>query len=478
VRHRLGTQAVQEPLLSFSQRLQEIRTGFERPFWVANITEIFERLSYYGAFASLALYLQERLNFSTEQTGTLTGIFGGMVWFLAAFGGAAADRLGFRRALSLAYLILGVAYFLIGSIAAPWLAPVRNAVPLEVFVGVILVLPALGISLVKPCVVGTTARASKENVRSVGYSIYYTMVNIGGAAGPFYASWAHYRLGVENVYRIAALSVFAMFFVVLFFFREPRRADSAPPPSIATVARNFCVVVGNAWLVLPVLAIALLLRIAVAFSVLTVPWWIWAGLLALVLAGISRFMWFLLLFTGYWIVFWQQYISLPGYIHGYINANADVEMILVTDGLTVICLTLAVNYLIRKIPAFQAVILGTVITSVSWLILALRPTVWGAVLSLFVLALGEITQQPRYYEYISRLAPPEQQGTYMGFAFLPIGIGSLIGGWFGGTLLHHFGEVRHRPARMWWVVTGVGLATAALLWIYDRALNVSGRAQA
>ncbi|MGA9930299.1 MAG: MFS transporter, partial [Terriglobales bacterium] len=133
--------------------------------------------------------------------------------------------------------------------------------------------------------------------------------------------------------------------------------------------------------------------------------------------------------------------------------------------------TLAVNYLTRRIPAFQAVILGTVITSLSWVILALRPTLWGAVLSLFVLALGEIIQSPRYYEYISRLAPPGQQGTYMGFAFLPIGIGSLIGGWFGGTLVHHFGEVTHQPARIWWTVTGVGLATAAVLWIYDRIVS-------
>src|SRR5271154_2018741 len=380
--------------LSFSERFREIRTGFERPFWVANISEIFERLSYYGAFASLALYLQERLNFSTEQTGTLTGIFGGMVWFLAIFGGAAADRLGFRRALSMAYLILATAYFLIGSIGAPWLAPVRNAVPLSLFVGFILILPALGISLVKPCVVGTTARASKENVRSIGYSIYYPMVNIGGAAGPYFASWAHRHLGVESVYRVAALSVFAMFFVVVFFFREPRKVGDAPPPSIATVARNFCVVVGNYRLVLPVLAIAILLRVALLiYPRFTLPWWIWVGLLALVLAGISRFMWFLLIFTGYWVVFWQQYISLPGYIHGYINGNADVERILVTDGLTVICLTLAVNFLIRKVPAFQAIILGTLITSVSWLIVAFRPTVWGAILSLFVLALGEITQQ-------------------------------------------------------------------------------------
>jgi proton-dependent oligopeptide transporter, POT family len=459
--------------LTFAERLQDIRTGFERPFWIANITEIFERLAYYGAFASLALYLQEKLDFSTQQTGTLTGIFGGMVWFLAIFGGAAADRLGFRRALSTAYLILGAAYFLIGSIGASWLAPVRNVVPLGIFVGFILMLPAIGIALVKPSVVGTTARASRENVRSIGYSIYYTMVNIGGAAGPLFASWAHRHLGVENVYRVVAVGVVSMFFVVLIFLQEPRQTSDAPPPSLATVARNFCVVVGNARLVLPVLLVALLLRIALWLRPgWSVPWWIWAGMAVLVLAGISRFMWFLVIFTGYWIVFWQQYISLPGYIHGYINPNADVEMILVTDGLTVICLTLVLGFLTRKIPPFPAVILGSVITSLSWVILALRPTVWGAVLSLFVLALGEITQAPRYYDYISRLAPAEQQGTYMGFAFLPIGIGSLIGGWFGGTAVHHFGEVQHRPALIWWSVTAVGLVTTVLLWVYDRIMQM------
>jgi dipeptide/tripeptide permease len=420
--------------MSFSQRLEEIRTGFERPFWVADITEIFERLSYYGAFASLALYLQEKLNFSTEQTGTLTGIFGGMVWFLAIFGGAAADRLGFRRALSLAYLILAAAYFLIGSIGASWLAPVRNAMPLGLFVGCILILPALGVALVKPCVVGTTARASRENVRSIGYSIYYTMVNIGGTAGPFVASWAHRHLGVEKVFRVAALSVFAMFFVVLFFFKEPERQTNEPAPSMAATLKNFFTVLSNA-----------------------------------------RFMLFLLIFTGYWIVYWQQFISIPGYIHNYINPAADVEFILITAPLAVIFLTLIINYIIRKLPAFQAVILGTIVSSLSWFIVSFWPTVPGAVVSIFVLALGEMIQAPRYYEYISRLAPPGQQGTYMGFAFLPIGIGSLIGGWFGGRVMHHFGEVLHQPERAWWVISGVGILTALLLWIYDRIIKPTGQ---
>lgn len=416
--------------MSLSQTLSDVRSGFERPFWVANISEIFERLSYYGAFASLAVYLQEKLNFSTEKTGTLTGIFGGMVWFLAIFGGAIADRLGFRRALSLAYLILTCAYFLLGSIGAFWLAPVRNAVPLSLFVGFILILPALGISLVKPSVVGTTARASSEKVRSLGYSIYYTMVNIGGAAGPYVASWAHRHLGVENVFRVAALSVFLMFFAVLFFFREPKQAPGAPRPSISTTLKNFLTVIGN-----------------------------------------PKFMLFLLIFTGYWIVFWQQYISLPGYLHGYVNANADVELVLVTDGLCVIAFTVLLNYLTRKIPAFSAIILGTFVTSLAWLVIAFYPTIWGAVISIVVLAMGEIIHQPRYYEYISRLAPPDQQGTYLGFAFLPIGIGSLVGGWFGGRVMHHFAEVQHQPARAWWTITAVGLLTAVLLLIYDRIVQ-------
>src|SRR5712671_1840668 len=297
--------------MSFSQRFHDVRTGFERPFWVANISELFERLSYYAAFASLARYLHEALSFPTERAADLAGLFGGLVWFLAIFGGAVADRLGFRRALSLAYLILSGSYFLLGSIGAPWLAPVRNAVPLVVLVTVVLMLPALGIALVKPCVVGTTARSSHENVRSIGYSIYYTLVNIGGFIGPLVASWVHKNLGVENVFRVSALSVLLMFFAVLLFFKEPRRSGDAQTASLAETAKNF-------------------------FTVLTNP----------------RFMVFLLIFSGYWTVYWQEYIVLPIYIHGYIDPKADVEFILITGAITVICLQFLVTYLTRKIPPF------------------------------------------------------------------------------------------------------------------------------
>jgi proton-dependent oligopeptide transporter, POT family len=421
--------------LTFSERLREIRTGFERPFWVANISELFERLSYYAAFASLARYLHETLNFRVEQASSLTGLFGGLVWFLAAFGGTLADRLGFRRSLSLAYLILSCSYFLLGSIGSPWLAPVRNAMPLGVLVTIVLMLPALGVALVKPCVVGTTARASKENVRSIGYSIYYTLVNIGGAAGPYVASWVHQHMRVENVFRVAALSVFAMFFAVLLFFKEPRRSGETQTVSLGQAAKNFATVIGN-----------------------------------------PRFMLFLLIFSGYWVVYWQEFIILPLYIHDYINPKTDTELLLITGPLTVIALQMVVSFLTQRLPAFRAITLGTLISGLAWIILIAHPTVPMAVLTLFAVSLGEITQSPRYYEYISRLAPPGQQGTYMGFAFLPIGIGSLIGGWFGGILIHHFGEVLHQPGRIWWCVTAVGVATAALLWVYDKTLGATSTA--
>jgi len=416
--------------MSLAQRIGEVREGFERSFWVANVSEIFERLAYYGSFASLANYLRETLNFPTQQTGTLTGIFGGMVWFLAIFGGAVADKLGFRRALSLAYLLLTVAYFLLGSIGAPWLAPVRNAVPLELFVGCILILPALGISLVKPSVVGTTARASKENVRALGYSIYYTMVNIGGAAGPLAASLARRHLGAGKIFYIAAAVVFVMFFLVVTLFREPKRSDDVPKPSVGETLRNFLTVMRN-----------------------------------------PKFMIFLLIFTGYWIVFWQQWIVMPVYLHEYVNKDIDVELVLVTDSILVISCTIVVNYLLRKVAAFSAIVLGTLVSSLCWLVLVWRPSMWGAVGAIAVLAIGEMIQQPRYYEYISRLAPPGQQGTYMGFAFLPLGIGSLIGGWFGGKMLHYFGEQMGKPEYAWYTIVFVGLVTTMLLWIYDRIVR-------
>jgi MFS family permease len=218
---------------------------------------------------------------------------------------------------------------------------------------------------------------------------------------------------------------------VLLFFKEPRRTGESETPSLGQVGKNFLTVLSN-----------------------------------------PRFMLFLLIFTGYWVVFWQEFIALPLYISAYIDPNANTARILATDPIVVICFTMIIGFLTKKMHAFHAIVLGTLISSLAWILLIVHPSVWMAVATLVVVAIGEITQQPRYYDYISRLAPPDQQGTYMGFAFLPLGIGSFVAGKFSGWLMHHYGEELHQPKMVWWWVVGVGVATTLLLWVYDRLVRV------
>ena len=418
--------------MSFGQRLAEIRTGFDRPFWVANFTELFERVAYYGTSAVLAIFLSEQLHFSKELTGWIMGTFGFVVWFLPVLGGTLADRFGFRRSLMFAYLVMTVGYFLLGSLSAPWMEGARRALTDRWLVLGILMVPALGPAVVKPCVAGTTARASRENVRSIGYSIYYTLVNIGGTLGPVMA-WLVRKplgLGIENVFRVAVLSVFLMFLVTLFFFREPNHPGEHQVTSVAAALKNMFVVLRN-----------------------------------------FRFVLFLLIFSSFYIVFWQEFVSAPLFLRGYVDPNANADLLLSIDAFTVICFQILIAYLTRRIPAFAAMTLGLLISSLSWLILALHPTTAGFIAALVVLALGEITQSARYYEYVSRLAPPGQQGLYMGYAFLPIAIGYFIAGPLGGYLLRYFGDVVHQPQRMWWVVSGVGIAGTLLMVAYDRVFK-------
>ena len=368
-----------------------------------------------------------------EQASSLTGLFGGLVWFLAVFGGTHRRPAGLPPLSFAGLLILSCSYFLLGSIGSPWLAPVRNAMPLGVLVTLVLMLPALGVALVKPCVVGTTARASKENVRSIGYSIYYTLVNIGGAAGPYIASWVHQHMRVENVFRVAALSVFAMFFAVCCFSKSHAVLAMTQTVSLAQSAKNFLTVISN-----------------------------------------PRFMLFLLIFSGYWVVYWQEFIILPLYIHDYIDPNANTELLLVTGPLTVIC-TATGGQLCHSTDARVSrhhagdTDLGPGMADSDC---ASHGAHGG---SYAVCGFGRrdhaVASLLRIY-FAARATRPA--GHLHGLCI------SADRNWFAGgrmvrrKLIHHFGEVTHQPGRIWWAVTAVGVATAALLWIYDKT-HTAGR---
>ena len=418
--------------MDLARRLREIQSGFQPSFWVANFTEIFERLAYYATTAVLAIYLSEQLHFSSVLAGTLQGIAGFVVYGLAIVAGALADRFGFRRTLMCAYLVLTIGYFLLGSIESSWMVPLRHAIGDKWLVSVVLLVPALGPGMVKPVVAGTAARASTESVRSLGYSIYYTLVNIGGALGPLMAWFIRepLHLGIANVFRISAASVFLMFWVTLLFYSEPGRAEEAKVESVLDTFTNIFMVLGN-----------------------------------------FRYVGFLLISSGFYIVYWQIFISVPRFIRTYVDPHAAVDRALSIEAFTVIACQIIVTYLTRRIPAVETIAIGFLVAALSWILLAVHPTMFTLGVLLVILALGELTQASRYYEYCSRLAPPDQQGLYMGYAFLPIAIGYAVAGSLGGYLLDQFGDVLRRPNAMWWPIVAIGVLTAALMWIYGKVVR-------
>ncbi|HVB33920.1 MAG TPA: MFS transporter [Patescibacteria group bacterium] len=423
--------------MDIARRLGRIRAGFGAAFWVANTSELFERLAFYGQQAFLLLFLTEKLKLSVVAAGELMGWFGLMVYALPVLVGSLADRFGFRRALAVAYLFAGTGYFLLGSVSSSWMRPVRTAVPLYWLLLAILMVTALGPALVKPCVVGTVAVSSTEAVRSIGYSIYYTLVNVGGALGPLIGAAIVPGFGMEGVFRFCSLAVFAMVAVVLLFFHEP--AEPGAGRAVATV------------------------REALANTLLVLRNW--------------RFVLFLAIFSGYWVTFYAFFVVMPSYIHRYVApamSAAAIGRLLAIDGLMIIFFQVLVSYLTRAVATFGAMIAGVVLAALSMFTLSLHRSIWMAVAALVVFSLGEMTQAPRFYEYVSRLAPSGQQGVFMGYAFLPVALGYFISGQIGGRLLDYYGGVLHRPQQLWWVLGGIGAMTAALMAVYNR-LFVPGR---
>jgi MFS family permease len=137
--------------------------------------------------------------------------------------------------------------------------------------------------------------------------------------------------------------------------------------------------------------------------------------------------------------------------------------------MTIIVVTIPATALARRLKPLTAMVLGFVLATTCWFVMGAVPTVAGAVVAMMIFALGEGIQSPRYYEYVAALAPPDQVGTYMGFAFLPIALGTFIAGWSSGYLVRHYVEGGNPSAPQMWYVVGVyGVVSTILMVLYDR----------
>jgi POT family proton-dependent oligopeptide transporter len=401
--------------------------GFSRTFWVANTLELFERFAFYGSKAVLTIYLAQRVGLGPEAAGSLAGLFSGVLYFLPILAGTLVDRYGFKRSLAACFSIFCVGYFLIGLAGLSFGQSIVAAVGKGPYIFAVLMLTAVGGSLIKPCIVGTVARTSAPESKSLGYSIYYTLVNIGGALGPILALGVRENLGIEYVLIMSSVTSFFCLLGTLLFFREPERAaDETAPTSFAKVLRDMLMVFRN-----------------------------------------LRFLGFLVIFSGFFIMFWQIFYSLPFYLTETLHFGR-FELIETVDAWTLILLTVPISALVRRWRPVRAMAAGLFVASASWLLIALAPSWKMVAVAMAVFAIGEGMQAPRFYEYVADLAPREQVGTFMGFAFLPVAIGSVVGGLLGGHLVQSFVRGSDHPERMWWVISGIGFVSTVLMVLYDR----------
>jgi proton-dependent oligopeptide transporter, POT family len=427
--------------MAAQSRVTKLFKDFPSTFWVANSLELFERLAYYAQQVVMIIFLRNHLKFSEIDAGTLSSIFGGFVYLLPIFAGTFADKYGFRKAFSFAFFVMMLGYFLIGSVGSPLLSGIVRVIPLFWLLAILLVFTAIGESFIKPSVLGTIALSTTPETKSLGYAIYYMLVNVGGAIGPLIAYFFRERIGIESVYMVSATTCGLMFLGTLIFYKSPAAQVVSEQPSLRTKFKDMARVLVN-----------------------------------------GRFMVFLLIFSLYWIMFWQTFVIIPLYVTDFISKGAPFELIESVDAWAIIILQVIVNRMTGKLPPITAIVVGFGISTLTWFVIALHPTIWMIVAALVVWSIGEMTQAPRYYEYIADHAPKGQEALFQGYAFLPIAIAWFIGGTFGAWLyttetkglLVRSGEtiqVLGQPTGIWLVLAAIGILATLLMLSYNSYIS-------
>ena len=181
---------------------------FPRAFWTANVVELFERAAYYAVFIAITLYLTDVVGYDDIWAAWIGGVFSAGLYFLPPFTGAFADKIGFRKAIILAFALLTIGYFTLG--ALPYKSTVLPAIVILMFGG----------SFIKSIITGTVAKTSDSTTRARAYSIFYGMVNVGAFLGKSFAYPIRIYLGLEWINFYAAGMTFLALIVVYVFYRN------------------------------------------------------------------------------------------------------------------------------------------------------------------------------------------------------------------------------------------------------------------
>ena len=489
---------------------------FPSTFWVGNTMEIFERMSWYGFFALSSLYITGSvesggLGFSSEDRGLLQGVVTFFIYLFPFFTGALGDRYGFKKMLLVAYCVLSPAYYLMGQM---------KTFP-TFFMAFFLV--GIGAAIFKPLIVGTIGKTTTKKTGSLGFGIFYMMVNIGGFLGPFLAG-AIRTEGWNYVFIASSIWIALNIPLLLIFYKEPTDEHASESKrSFGKVMSDMMEVLGNGRFFVTVFVMLFIFVMGSKwFSVGQVFLYggIWLGanfILDAIFAamgrkswrmrvGNSRFLLFLLLLSSFWVAFNQIFLTLPEYIRdfsqtqvlldalgramswlgfgpngidtmrsilGMPDGRVKPEQIINLNALSIIFFQILVSTFVVRFKALVTIMLGIGITAVSFILLAFGVNPWLVVAGVVIFSFGEMMASPKAKEYTAHaVAPPDQVGLYMGYYMWCTALGNLFGGILSGRLYGWLARDLGRPDIMWVVFAGFSVLCAILLFIYHKTVGV------
>jgi dipeptide/tripeptide permease len=509
---------------------------FPRVFWSANVTELFERAAYYSMASFVVIYLGQ-LGFGDYWPSVLNGsVLWTLVYFLPILSGTIADQIGFKRSLLIAFVLLTIGYGLVGSpvwFGGAGLSPTvasevtaTRSIVIPVVAGILLI--GIGGSVIKPCVSGTVQKIAGARA-TLGFAIFYMIINIGSLFGRGTGYVVRRGYGTVTIVEVVAVCAAAAAGLVYFASRSVKAKEQGKGARMAIPFLAIVVGAGAAisWLVGGAVRAetgnSLSYIFAVAACASVVAFFVVLGfyqepavaidapakprrsigriLLDMVLVLKSgRFTLFLIVMSGFFFVYNQVYNVLPLYAKRVIEASPAMDLYTAANPFVIVTLQLAITQYFGRLKAIRSIVVGTIIIGVSMLINVypiyaaggMRVIVanWLPLGSVFVIltvaliAFGELFASARMYEYIGSLAPKGQEGLFLGYANLPLAIGSFLGGPVGAYIFNGImakgattrpdGLLELVPAQNalgWIILMLVGFVSAFAMWLFNRWLE-------
>ena len=469
--------------------------SFTQPFWVASAMELFERWAWYGLFAVLALYLtgstdEGGLGFTHVERGEIMSYVTFILYLLPLVTGAISDKIGYKLSLVIAYLLLGFGYYYMGEVTS------YNAVFLMFLV------VAVGAAIFKPVASAIVTKSTDERNSSFGFGVFYMMVNIGGFFGPLFSGKLREIYGWKIVFIMAASAIAVNMLLVLLFFKEPNREKSTD-----SFGQTILKSLRNIWEALSDMKLTLLLVIMVGFWLM-----------------FNQLFYTLPVFIEEWVDTKVLYNSLhnilPGVADFYKNSEGGInpEQVVNMDAFFIVVLQMLISTIILKWKPINAMMSGIFIAIIGIALSFYTNNIFYTLIGILIFAIGEMTSNPKFSDYIAKISPKGKEALYMGTYFLPIAIANLLTKWITGDLYEKLSDkvlfIRdalskrnvqlpeinqdytkndfyteaannlgmgqnemtkfiwdtYHPSRIWYVIAGIGLLTIIGLFVYNAVI--------